>query len=187
MSVFHAAAPPWRCDRVCSDAARFHAALDRLPPIHQPSPASQTHQKSGPFPPPELTGFGGTTTPSASRSDRFLAASLRPLPSARTGLPRLRVPLSRRAVPTTPVDRRRCICRLLLCPCCLPRSLGGSASTTSLSRPAQASHTLRPVDSLPRPRRGLSQGFDGAGYPATPPASYRANRPLPGWDLHPQG
>jgi hypothetical protein len=72
-------------------------------------------------------------------------------------------------------------------PFCLPRSSGGSAPTTSLSRPAQALHTLRPVDSLPHPRRGLSQGFDTASYPATPPASYRANRPLPGWDLHPQG
>jgi hypothetical protein len=119
--------------------------------------------------------------------DRRSTASLRPLPSPAAGLPRLRDPLSRRAVPLTPVDRSRCICRLLPCPCCLLRTLGGSASTTSLSRPAQALHTLRPVDSLPRPGRGLSQGFDTAGYPAAPPASYRANRPLPGWDLHPRG
>jgi len=33
----------------------------------------------------------------------------------------------------------------------------------------------------------LSQGFDTASYPTAPPASYQANRPLPGWDLHPQG
>jgi hypothetical protein len=72
-------------------------------------------------------------------------------------------------------------------PCCLPRVLGGSASKTSLSRPAQASHTLRPVDSLDRPGRPLSQGFNTASYPTAPPASYRANRPLPGWDFHPQG
>jgi hypothetical protein len=72
-------------------------------------------------------------------------------------------------------------------PCCLPRVLAGSASTTSLSRPAQALHTLRPVDSLDRPKRPLSQGFDTASYPTTPPASYRANRPLPGWDSHPLG
>ena len=71
--------------------------------------------------------------------------------------------------------------------CCLPRVLNGSASTTSLSRPAQALHTLRPVDSLDCPGQPLSQGFDTASYPAAPPASYRANRPLPGWDLHPQG
>src|SRR4051812_9886970 len=72
-------------------------------------------------------------------------------------------------------------------PCCLPRPPGGSASTTSLSRPAQASHTLRPIDSLDRPGRPLSQGSDPASCPAKPPASYRANRPLPGWDFHPQG
>src|SRR4029077_1805921 len=72
-------------------------------------------------------------------------------------------------------------------PCCLPRVLAGSASTISLSRPAQASHTLRPADSLDRLKRPLSQGFDTASYPTAPPASYRANRPLPGWDSHPLG
>jgi hypothetical protein len=33
----------------------------------------------------------------------------------------------------------------------LPRTAVGSASTSSLSRPAQASHTLRPAESLSRP------------------------------------
>jgi len=46
-------------------------------------------------------------------TDRRLTAPLRSLPSSHVDLPRLRVPLSRRAVPTTPVDRSRCICRLL--------------------------------------------------------------------------
>ena len=50
---------------------------------------------------------------------------------------------------------------------------GGSASATSLSRPAQASLTLRPVGLLNRPRRPLSQGFSPAGYPAKPLASYQ--------------
>ena len=53
------------------------------------------------------------TTLSYFRADLCLSAPLRPLPSSRADLPRLRVPLSRRAVPTTPVDRSRCICRLL--------------------------------------------------------------------------
>ncbi len=44
-----------------------------------------------------------------------------------------------------------------------------------------------PSSSLARPRRTLSQGFDPADCSTEPPASYRANRPLPGWDLHPQG
>jgi hypothetical protein len=123
-----------------------------------------------------------------------ITAPLRPLPSSATGLPRLRNHLSRRAAPLTPVDRSRCICRLLA-QIVLPSPNSGRLSTrrrgpaptTSLSRPAQASHKLRPVDSLPYPRQGLSQGFDTASYPAAPPASYRANRPLPRWDLHPRG
>ena len=73
----------------------------------------QTHQKSGSFPRPELPGFNGTTTLSDSRVDRCQTASLRPRPSPATGLPRLRDPLSRRAVPLTPMDRSRCVCRLL--------------------------------------------------------------------------
>jgi hypothetical protein len=95
---------------------------------------------------------------------------------------RLRGPLSRRAVPVTPVDRPR-----LLFQTVLPSPIFGRVgTTTSFSRPAQASHTLRPVDSLPRPRLSLSQGFDTVSYPIAPPASYRANRPLPGWDSHPR-
>ena len=73
----------------------------------------QAHQKSGPFPPPALPNFIGTATLSDSRIDRRLTAQLSPLPSPSTGLPRLRDPLSRRAVPITPVDRSKCVCRLL--------------------------------------------------------------------------
>jgi len=62
-----------------------------------------------------------------------------------------------------------------------------STSMISFSRRAQALLTLRPVGSLDHPRRPLSRGFDRDGYPSTPPASYRANRPLPGWDFHPRG
>ena len=63
-----------------------------------------------------------------------------------TGLPRLRAPLSRRAVPITPVETGSgafvgCFSK----PCCLPHPSAGSASTTSLSRPAQALLALRPV------------------------------------------
>jgi hypothetical protein len=63
---------------------------------------------------------------------------------------------------------------------------GGSASALSLSRPAQASLTLRPIGSLSRPRRPLSRGSSPAGYPAEPLVSYRINRQLSGWNLPPQ-
>jgi hypothetical protein len=47
----------------------------------------------------------------------------------------------------------------------LPRFSAGSASATSLSRPAQASLALRPTGSLDRPRRPLSQGSGPTGCP----------------------
>ena len=67
----------------------------------------------------------------------------------------------------------------------LPRSSGGSASTTSLSRPAQASLALRPAGLLSRPRRPLSQGSDPASYPTEPLVSYQSYRLLSGWNLPP--
>ena len=67
----------------------------------------------------------------------------------------------------------------------LPRFPGGSASTISLSRPAQTSLALRPAGSLNRPRRPLSRGFETAGYPTAPLVSYQINRQLSGWYLPP--
>src|SRR4051812_27466386 len=79
----------------------------------------------------------------------------------------------------------RCACRLLPRLRGLPRNSGGSASATSLARPAQASLTLRPVGLLNRPRRPLSRGFSPAGCPAEPLVSYQRNRQLAGWNLPP--
>ena len=68
----------------------------------------------------------------------------------------------------------------------LPRYSGGSASATSLSRPAQASLALRPTGSLNRPRRPLSQGSGPFSCPEKRPlASYQINRQLSGWNLPP--
>jgi len=54
-----------------------------------------------------------------------------------------------------PGGPNRCKCRLLPGSCGLPRISGGSASATSLSRPAQAYCALRPAGLLAR----LSPGF----------------------------
>ena len=62
----------------------------------------------------------------------------------------------------------------------LPQMAGGSASALSLSRPARASHALRPAGLLSRPRRPLSRGSDRAGYPTKPLASFRTYRQLSG-------
>src|SRR4029450_5113408 len=74
-------------------------------PITTTSPSSKAHQKSGPFAPPALPGLNAHTTLSDSRHGRCLEATLRPLPSPLTGLPRLPEPPFRRAVPTTPADQ----------------------------------------------------------------------------------
>ena len=76
---------------------------------HRQSPSPRRLQKhakkSGPFAPPALPGLDAPTTLSDSRHGRRLKATLRPLPSPLTGLPRLPEPPFRRAVPTTPADR----------------------------------------------------------------------------------
>jgi hypothetical protein len=94
------------------------------------------------------------------------------LPPPAPDLPQLPRSPSLHAVLITPVDRTGA-CRFLPYPHGLPRLTGGSASTTSLSRPAQASLALRPAGSLARPNGGLlSRGFDPASYLTKPLGSY---------------
>ena len=106
-----------------------------------------------PAPPPEVT--------------------LRPLLSPATGLPRLPVSPSLRAVPTTPADRNRCIRRLL------PRSTRPSPNLRRVGvhiftfEACSGFTRVRPARSLNRPRRPFSQGFGPAGYPTRPPVSYQ--------------
>ena len=76
-------------------------------------------------------------------------------------------------------------CRLLPRLCSLPQMTGGSASALSLSRPAQASLTLRPAGSLSCPRQPLSRGSSPCGCPHEPLVSFRINRQLSGWNLPP--
>ena len=148
----------------------------RLSPITMPSPSSEAHQKTGPFPPPALPGLSSNMTLSDSRRHR---------PSVPNGPP----PITRTTIPTCraqyPGGPSGCMCRLLPHRHGLPRYSGGSASATSLSRPAQTSLTLWPAGLLNRPRRPLSRGFDQAGYPTKPLVSYQGYRQLPGWNLPP--
>src|SRR6202043_487120 len=105
--------------------------------------------KSGPFPQPALPGFDGHTTLSDSRHGRRLrdveAATL-----ALDGSP----PITRTTFPTCrahyPGGSSGCACRLLPRSYSLPQMAGRSASALSLSRPAQASLTLRPAGLLNR-------------------------------------
>src|SRR5580704_6793255 len=79
-------------------------------------------------------------------------ATLRPLPSHQTGLPQLPEPPFPTCRAHYPGGSSGCSCRLLPRSRGLPQMAGGSASALSLSRPAQASLTLRPAGSLSRPQ-----------------------------------
>src|SRR5664280_2340851 len=98
-------------------------------------------------------------------------------------------PITRTTFPTCrahyPGGSSGCACRLLPRSCSLPQMAGGSASALSLSRPAQASLTLRPAGLLNRLKRPLSRGSSPAGYPTEPLVSYQINRQLSGWNLPP--
>src|SRR5207253_10977633 len=159
-------------------------ALSGPSPISTTSPSSQAHQKSGPFPPPALPSFHGHTTLSDSR----MAVACRDVEAAalaRDGSP----PITRITFPTCrahyPGGSSGCACRLLPRSRGLPQMAGGSASALSLSRPAQASLTLRLAGLLSHLKRPLSRGFSPSGYPAEPLVSYQINRQLSGWNLPP--
>ena len=98
-------------------------------------------------------------------------------------------PITRTTFPTCrahyPGGSSGCACRLLPRSCSLLQLAGESASALSLSRPAQASLTLRPAGSLSRLKRPLSRGFSPSGYPAEPLVSYQINRQLSGWNPPP--
>jgi hypothetical protein len=98
-------------------------------------------------------------------------------------------PITRTTFPTCcahyPGGSSGCSCRSLPRLRGLPQMAGGSASALSLSRPAQASLTLRPAGSLSRPKRPLSRGFGPASYPTKPLVSYRIYRQLSRWILPP--
>ncbi len=154
-------------------------------PITPTSPSSKAHQKSGPFPPPALPSFRSTMTLSDTHPSPTPICAVGVATSDPSGSPsitRITFPTCRVQYPGRP---GRCACRLLPCLRGLPRAKGGSASASTLSRPARTSLTLRPIGSLGHPRRPLSRGFDPAGCPAKPLVSFRSNRQLSGWNLPP--
>ena len=77
-----------------------------------------------------------------------------------------------------PGGPNRCMRRSLPGCCGLPRFSGGSASATSLSRPAQAYCALRPNGLLARLTRTLSRGFSSTRYRTTLLASFDVDRHL---------
>src|SRR5215475_3443199 len=144
-------------------------ARSQAPFLHRSSPASSVVRAC---PTPDLA---------ATQVVAFGVAT-----PARSGLPRCVVLPYQRAVPTTPADPNGCTCPVSFpVRCSLPRYTGGSASASLLSRPAQASLTLRPADSLSRPRRPLSQGFSPPITRISCLSATRPNRLLSRWSLPP--
>jgi hypothetical protein len=90
-----------------------------------------------------FTGFRGTMTLSESPPSRSPNEHVGVSPPLGLEFPHSLRPLSLHAVPITPADPNRCVCRWLPGQYSLPRYSGGSASTTSLSRPAQARYGLQ--------------------------------------------
>ena len=181
------ATTPWRVINF-----RLAAELPRKPPStfrccrlianHQSSAPSKACQKSGSFPPPALPGLIGRTTLSDSRPARRARHGVGGATSGWNGPP----PITRTTFPTCRAQypggsETGAYVGCFPIPRGLPRFPGGSASTISLSRPAQTSLALRPAGSLNRPRRPLSRGFETAGYPTAPLVSYQINRQLSGW------
>jgi hypothetical protein len=154
-------------------------------PITFTSPSSKAHQKSGSFPPPALPGFIGRMTLSDSRQCRRLQATLRPLPSHMTGLPRLPEPPFQRAEPTTPADRAGARVDYFPAHAAFPHTSEGRHPHCHF-RGLLGLHTrFGPPDRSAAQRRPLSRGSDPSGYPAEPLVSYRTNRQLSGWNLPP--
>src|SRR6266851_5878491 len=143
-----AASSPSPYDTAFSERSGSQSVFTGSSPITFTSPSSKAHQKSGSFPPPALPSFNGRMTLSDSRHGRRLEATLRPLPSHRTGLPRLPEPSFRRAEPTTPADRAGALVDYFPRSHGLPLLAGGSASALSLSRPAQGSRKRQPCHAV---------------------------------------
>jgi len=138
----------WSCEA--------HANLPALVPL------GTLVLNSGSFPPPELPGFRGTTSLSATPPGPACpsrAPGWRSRASAELGFPCCRyLPCVDMPLPLPRWDRRvRSLMGRPIPPVSLfaddgglPRLCGGSAPTFTLSRPAQHSLALRPVDSLHR-------------------------------------
>jgi len=178
-------APPSPCDTAFSEGSGSFQVLPGSSPIALSSPSSKAHQKSGSFPPPALPGFNSTTDPVRLPPTAVVCYDVEAAALAHDGSP----PITRITFSTChahyPGEPNGCSRRFLPRPRGLPRYAGGSAFAPSLSRPAQASLTLRPVELLSRqgdlcheaPARSVAQ-------PSRSSATRRIDNFLGGTFLH---
>lgn len=163
-----------------------------------PFPRRATSLNSGPFPPPELPGFDGTTGLSATPTGPACPSreSGWDFTSHRGGFPccigfpcaDMPSPLPRRDRWIGSFDEGLSTTSNFTSDCGLPRYIGGSAPTLNLSRPARCSLALRPANSLHRQAAHVSRRLRRLRYLHRRSDSFRLERSnLAGWDLHPLG
>jgi hypothetical protein len=112
-------------------------------------------------------------------------ATLRPLPSHRTGLPRLLGSPFRRAVPTTPADRAGAHVDCFPAHTAFPKWQEGRHPHCHFRGLPRLHSRYGPAGSLSCPRQPLSRGSSPCGCPHEPLVSYRINRQLSVWNLPP--
>jgi hypothetical protein len=112
-------------------------------------------------------------------------ATLRPLPSHRTGLPRLPASPFRRAVPTTPADRAGAHVDCFPAHAAFPKWQEGRHPRCHFRGLLRLHSRYGPPDRSAAPRQPLSRGSSSCGYPHEPLVSYRINRQLSVWNLPP--
>jgi len=185
-SVFCAAAfSPSPYDTAFSEGSGSQSVFAGSSPITVTLPSSKAHQKSGSFPPPALPGFNGRMTLSDSRQSRRLSATLRPLPSLTTGLPRLLASSFQRAVPTTPADRAGAHVDCFPAHTAFPKWQEGRHPHCHFRGLLRLHTRYGPPDRSAALRRPLSRGSNPCSCPHEPLVSYRINRQLSGWNPPP--
>ena len=143
----------------------------------------------GPFPPPALPGFTGTTNPSATPSgpacpSRASGWVTPPPPGVSSVAFALPVQTCRRPYPGGTTGGYR-VAPLETCDGGLPHTFAGSAPTFPVSRPARRSLTLRPACSRSRPRRPFAPEASAGSLPPLPLRLLPAGATYAGWELHP--
>src|SRR5271157_6442199 len=107
-------------------------------------------------------------------------ATLRPLPSHQTGLPRLPEPPFRRAAPTTPADQAGAHVDCFPAHAAFPKWQEGRHPHCHFRGLLRLYSRYGPPDRSAAHRRPLSRGSNPCGYPHKPLVSYRINRQLSG-------
>src|SRR4029453_14984450 len=191
------------CDTACSEVPGSYSVLSDSSSITAPSLLHKHTRSKGPFLRRALPGLHGHMALSDAQTGRRpfwqRSESRPPANPEPPSLTQTTFSACRAQYPGGPDSGARWLAscafprRFLPCPCSLPRYRGGWASTSLLSRPAQASHALRPAQLLTHHTWALSRGSALADYSARALASYQVQPTtslggsFPHWESPPLG